>query len=172
MISGYLPPKTLWGFTKAKPPRLPGRRRCPGWVLLECTVIPGKKRVWRQGPSPARPGVWMQARAAVPNLSTCSDDFWLPNWSTVPSLLLQAVYPWLERSAVRLIWGLFGSNPASSAPWPYNPTQDKCKRLEVLSSGGKGRMGQTMWSLQITKHPVQKQQWNKLFSAIQQSPMC
>lgn len=37
-------------------------------------MIPGKKRVWRQGPSPARPGVWMQARAAVPNLSACSDD--------------------------------------------------------------------------------------------------
>lgn len=48
--------------------------------------------------------------------------FWLPNWSIVPTLLLQAVYPWLERSAVRLIWGLFGSSPASSAPWPYSPT--------------------------------------------------
>lgn len=39
VISRYLSPKTSWGFTKAKPPWLPGRRKCPGCVLLECTVI-------------------------------------------------------------------------------------------------------------------------------------
>lgn len=138
VISRYLPPKTLWGFTKAKPPWLPGRRRCPDWVLLECTVITREEEGLEPseaGTFPSMAWVWMQARPAVSNLSAGSDDLLIPKWSTVPTLLLQTVYSWLEMSLSDWPGGPFGSNLACSGPTILHRT--KVKHWRHDSPGGK-----------------------------------
>lgn len=92
-------PKTLWGFTKAKPPWLPEGRKCPDCVFLECTVITREEE--------GLEALW-DSDQQFPNSLYTTIVFWLPKWCTVPTLLLQNTYSWLEMSPTfsgRALWG-------------------------------------------------------------------
>lgn len=112
MISRYLPPKTSWGFTKAKAPWLPGRRKWPGCVLLESPVIPreeeGLEALQGQDIPQQALGCGCRLDQQFPISLHAAMVFQLPKWCTVPTLLLQTIYSPSEMSPTlsgSVLWG-------------------------------------------------------------------
>lgn len=104
--------RTLWGFTKAKPPWLAGGRKCPDCVFLDCTVITreeeGLKAFWGRDIPQRGLGCGCRLDQQFPNSLYTTIVFWLPKWCTVPTLLLQNTYSWLEMAPTfsgRALWG-------------------------------------------------------------------
>lgn len=139
-ISRYLPPKTSWGFTKAKLPRLPGKRKCPGCVFLECTVITREEEALEALPGGDIPqqglGSGCRPDQQFPIFLHATIVFWLPKGCTVPTLLLQTIYSRLGINVTNIFGKSIVGEMAGDMPgWTLQPREASRPNSAGLGSG-------------------------------------